>query len=278
MLDPGAGDNKASVRHDGLPRDASLPGAQALGRSLDKTGSSLPRVVMVTPNVPDAVASQLAACGWDPCPVAPIANPHPDGELLFPRFGLSFSKLRAFDLTEFERVVFLDADTLVLRNVDHLFDRPSPHRRPRLLHAGPLQLRRHGPRALAPAVHRDAGRPRPRAQLRRRRPGLLELVLARLVGAAEAHRLRSGYNLHHFIFQFLLAHPHLRQQCLNRVHIVHYTLQKPWLGRFMLTGGAQIWWDKFYAAHPKSRIPPGGAGCTSCRTGGYEAWCPLLSG
>ncbi len=231
--------------------DTYLPGAQALGRSLDETGSSLPRVVMVTPDVPDAVASQLAACGWDPCPVAPIANPHPDGELLFPRFGLSFSKLRAFDLTEFERVVFLDADTLVLRNVDHLFDRPSPTAAPDffmpdhfnsgvmvLEPSRPLFIEMQGALARAPSY--DGGD-----------QGFLNWFWPDWWALPEAHRLRSGYNLHHFIFQFLLAHPHLRQQCLDRVHIVHYTLQKPWLGRFMLTGGAQIWWDKFYAAHPE---------------------------
>lgn len=49
----------------------------------------------------------------------------------------------------------------------------------------------------------------------------------------------------------MLAHPGLRQRCLDQVHIVHYTLQKPWMGSFMLTGGAMTWWDKFYAAHPE---------------------------
>jgi glycogenin glucosyltransferase len=42
-----------------------------------------------------------------------------------PDLGLTFTKLHAWRLTEYEKAVFLDADTLVLQNVDELFDRPE---------------------------------------------------------------------------------------------------------------------------------------------------------
>ena len=40
-----------------------------------------------------------------------------------PELGVTFSKLHAWRLLEYSKCVFLDADTLVLQNVDELFDR-----------------------------------------------------------------------------------------------------------------------------------------------------------
>ena len=40
-----------------------------------------------------------------------------------PELGITFTKLHCWRLTRFSRCVFLDADTLVLRNCDELFDR-----------------------------------------------------------------------------------------------------------------------------------------------------------
>ena len=40
-----------------------------------------------------------------------------------PELGCTFTKLRAWTLTQFKKCVFLDADAMVLQNVDDLFDR-----------------------------------------------------------------------------------------------------------------------------------------------------------
>ena len=40
-----------------------------------------------------------------------------------PELGVTFSKIHAWRLTHYTKCVFLDADTLVLQNVDELFDR-----------------------------------------------------------------------------------------------------------------------------------------------------------
>ena len=42
-----------------------------------------------------------------------------------PDLGITFTKLHAWKLVEYEKCVFLDADTLVLQNVDDLFSRPE---------------------------------------------------------------------------------------------------------------------------------------------------------
>ena len=104
--------------------DAYVPGIEALGQSLIQTGTQVPLVVMVTPEVPAAARQSLAARGFILRDIEPIKNPRPDCELLYPRFALTYSKLRAFELTEYDKVVWLDADTVVLRNIDELFARP----------------------------------------------------------------------------------------------------------------------------------------------------------
>jgi len=43
--------------------------------------------------------------------------------LMRPELGVTFSKIHAWRLTHYTKCVFLDADTLVLQNVDELFDR-----------------------------------------------------------------------------------------------------------------------------------------------------------
>ena len=40
-----------------------------------------------------------------------------------PELGVTFSKIHAWKLTQYFKCVFLDADALVLQNVDELFDR-----------------------------------------------------------------------------------------------------------------------------------------------------------
>jgi len=42
------------------------------------------------------------------------------------KFERAFTKLRAWELEEFPKVVLLDTDLLVRRNVDELFDLPTP--------------------------------------------------------------------------------------------------------------------------------------------------------
>ena len=48
--------------------------------------------------------------------VPPVSNPYN---------VKGFTKLHAWQLTEYERVVYIDADTLVLGGLDHLFERPE---------------------------------------------------------------------------------------------------------------------------------------------------------
>jgi hypothetical protein len=234
--------------------DAYVPGVEALGRSIVETGSKEPRIVLATPDVSPRAVEQLTRGGWQVRRVDPISNPRPRDELLFERFGRSYCKLRAFGIDDIDRAIFLDADTIVLRNIEDLFERKaiaaapdffSPER----FNSGVMviepspQLFKEMQIALIETSTYDGGD-----------QGFLNNFFGDWWALPVEHRLPSGYNTHHFIFQFMVAHEILRRQFLDQVRIVHYTLQKPWMG-MTLMGGSSTWWEKYYAAHPEEGHP-----------------------
>jgi alpha-N-acetylglucosamine transferase len=119
-----------------------LPGAVALVRSLALTGTTADIVVLHTPAVAPAALAPLVALGarLAVCDLLPTSDrfnevhsrkaqharaPFTKGEK--PPFHTpldNFVKLRLWQLPH-ARVVFLDADTLVLRPIDRLFDYPE---------------------------------------------------------------------------------------------------------------------------------------------------------
>ena len=229
--------------------DRYTPGVEALGRSLAQSGSVVPRLVLCTPDVSSAARARLTEQGWQVRSIEPVPSPD-ERQALFARFARSFTKLRAFELDDVDKLVLLDADTVVLRNVDDLFDRPAIAAAPDffmpdrfnsgvMVIAPSPELFARLTAALATLPSYDGGD-----------QGFLNSFWPEWWSMPVEHRLPAAYNLHHFVFQFLASHDSLRRQFLDQIRIVHYTLQKPWM-RFTVTGGAQIWWDRYYGAHPE---------------------------
>ncbi len=231
--------------------DAYVPGAEVLGRSLGATGTDRPRIAMVTADVSESAIRRLERQGWSPRLVEPIPNPRGDGDLLLPRFRNVFTKLRAWELEEVDKAVFLDADTLVLQRIDELFDHPEPAAAsdfflPDHFSSGTLVLepsRRTLDRMLAalPTTDTYDGGDQ----------GFLNSFFGDWWGMSRDHRLPVTYNLAHFIYQFVLHHDHLTERVLPEIKVVHYILQKPWLAHPTLAGGAGIWWRTYFDGHPE---------------------------
>jgi len=100
-------------------------GAFVLGKSLRNTKTTRQLVLMVTSGVSERMRSQLSGV-WDLLVNIDQLDSFDEenlAQLKRPELGCTFSKLRAWKLTQFEKCVFLDADTLVLQNVDDLFER-----------------------------------------------------------------------------------------------------------------------------------------------------------
>jgi hypothetical protein len=111
--------------------DSYVPGALVAGFSLRLTATRHRLLCMVTSDV-SPVAKQQLGCVFDE--VLPVeylrARCKPlRGERqkqMYPWISDSFTKWRCLALTQFDRVIFLDADTVVLSNMDHLFDLRAP--------------------------------------------------------------------------------------------------------------------------------------------------------
>ena len=108
-------------------------GAMALGQSLVDVGSTLTRVVMVTPDV-DAKSRESMSPLWEVKEVESIACNHKpnldptkfdlNGEQYkqgIARWSATCTKFRAWTMTQFDRVIFMDSDMLVVDPIDDAF-------------------------------------------------------------------------------------------------------------------------------------------------------------
>lgn len=118
-------------------------GATALVRSLKLTGTRANIVAMHTGGVVEEALAPIEALGArlrrvDLLPTskgfdqrharAVIHAEHPFTKGQKPAFHTpldNFAKLRLWEMDEYDKVVFIDADALVLRNIDRLFDYPE---------------------------------------------------------------------------------------------------------------------------------------------------------
>lgn len=105
-----------------LTQPSYLPGVRALRASLRRAGSAYPLVVMLTATIDPDDRRTLQDDGCLLREVEPIrpASGLP-AAYANARFAEVWTKLAVWRLTEFERVVFLDADMLVTQNMDELF-------------------------------------------------------------------------------------------------------------------------------------------------------------
>lgn len=116
-------------------------GALALARSLRQVGAEAPLVVLATATAVDLDLLEAEGCVIQPVAQLPVSDafrdrhsrkavheraPFTKGEKPIFHDPLdNFSKLRLWELIQYERVVFLDADTIVVRNIDKLFGYPE---------------------------------------------------------------------------------------------------------------------------------------------------------
>lgn len=104
-----------------LATDNFLPGILILNQSLINVKSKFKLKVITVPSLSKEVFEILEEVGIETIMVEPIRNPMQPKQV---RFKHSYTKLRMFDLVQFDKIVFLDADTLVCNPIDDLFNKP----------------------------------------------------------------------------------------------------------------------------------------------------------
>ena len=215
-------------------------GATALLRSLQRARSNADLVVLYTPGVRAEDLEPLRAFGarlgrCDRLPTSPAFNErHERGRLHkaapFTKGGKpvfhtpldNFVKLRLWQLTEYEKVVFIDADALVLKNCDKLFDYPEFCAAPNVYETlGDFHRLNSGVFTAAPneVTFRDmlARLDKPEAFWRRTDQTFLEHYFP------DWHGLPVFYNMLQYVW-FNLPDLWSWQQ----IHILHFQYEKPW--------------------------------------------------
>lgn len=105
--------------------DTYALGCLVLGSSLRRVGTTRKLAVMVTPGVSQSLRDQLSRVFNLVYDVDLLDSQDPTNLQLLgrPDLNVTFTKFHCWRLTQYDKAVFLDADTLVLQNVDELFNR-----------------------------------------------------------------------------------------------------------------------------------------------------------
>uniref|UniRef100_A0A3Q2VLL7 glycogenin glucosyltransferase n=1 Tax=Haplochromis burtoni TaxID=8153 RepID=A0A3Q2VLL7_HAPBU len=105
--------------------DSYAKGAMVLGQSLRSHNTTRKLVALLGPHVAEPCRDVLRSI-FDEVHVVDVMDSGDSAHLALmkrPDLGVTFTKLHCWTLTQYSKCVFMDADTLVLSNIDELFER-----------------------------------------------------------------------------------------------------------------------------------------------------------
>ncbi|KAG7220796.1 hypothetical protein INR49_031453 [Caranx melampygus] len=105
--------------------DSYAKGAMVLGQSLRNHNTTKKLVALIGPHVTEPCREALGSIFDEVC-VVDVMDSGDVAHLALmkrPDLGVTFTKLHCWTLTQYSKCVFMDADTLVLSNIDELFER-----------------------------------------------------------------------------------------------------------------------------------------------------------
>ncbi|KAH9605653.1 hypothetical protein KSS87_013575 [Heliosperma pusillum] len=97
-------------------------GAIAAAQSIRMSGSTRDLVILVDDTISEYHRDGLEAAGWKIHTIQRIRNPKAEPEAYN---EWNYSKFRLWQLTDYDKIIFIDADMLILRNIDFLFGLPE---------------------------------------------------------------------------------------------------------------------------------------------------------
>lgn len=221
---------------------------QALAASLRAVAGataapSIPLLVIHTDQVSSGVLRRLSGLGLELRKVEPIENPHLTNVPGWINSG--FTKLRLWEQDDFEKIVYVDADCLVLEPIEELFDRPSPAFAPDVF---PPDRFNAGVIVLEPSREVFAEMLRQVALLPSHDGGDTGFLNAFFPGWYEwpaAHRLPFRYNALRTMYWFTHATPGY-WEAVKPIKVLHFcSSPKPWDSGAKRGDLEQLWWE-FY--------------------------------
>ncbi|XP_015891069.3 UDP-glucuronate:xylan alpha-glucuronosyltransferase 1 [Ziziphus jujuba] len=102
--------------------DVYVCGAIAAAQSIRMLGSTRDLVILVDETISEYHRSGLEAAGWKIKTIQRIRNPKAEKDAYN---EWNYSKFRLWQLTDYDKIIFIDADLLILRNIDFLFGMPE---------------------------------------------------------------------------------------------------------------------------------------------------------
>ncbi|KAB2082631.1 hypothetical protein ES319_A05G210900v1 [Gossypium barbadense] len=97
-------------------------GAITLAQSLLKTGTNRDLILLLDRSITKPKRDSLKAAGWQLRFIKRIRNPRAEKGTYN---EYNYSKFRLWQITDYDKVIFIDADILVLKNIDLLFHFPQ---------------------------------------------------------------------------------------------------------------------------------------------------------
>ncbi|KAL0556199.1 hypothetical protein IC582_004709 [Cucumis melo] len=97
-------------------------GAIAAAQSIRMTGSTRDLVILVDETISEYHRGGLEAAGWKIFTIQRIRNPKAERDAYN---EWNYSKFRLWQLTDYDKIIFIDADMLIFRNIDFLFEMPE---------------------------------------------------------------------------------------------------------------------------------------------------------
>ena len=113
-----------------LTTEDYLDGVGALMLSLKKTRTHIPFYILCGPQISQQTIERIENIGYAHILnyTTPLAFPKDiaiaNNERHNTNWNYTFDKLLVFELTQFDKIVFIDADMMVMHNLDHLFELP----------------------------------------------------------------------------------------------------------------------------------------------------------
>ncbi|KAK9671991.1 hypothetical protein RND81_12G068300 [Saponaria officinalis] len=97
-------------------------GAIALAQSILLTNTTKDLILLADHTISDHSIKGLQSAGWKTKRIRRIRSPKANSNAYN---KWNYSKLRVWQLTEYDKVMFIDSDFIVLQNIDHFFDYPQ---------------------------------------------------------------------------------------------------------------------------------------------------------
>ncbi|KAJ4790356.1 Hexosyltransferase [Rhynchospora pubera] len=109
----------ATILHS---ENAFVCGAITVAQSIRMTGSTHDLILLVDESISADHRVGLETAGWKIRTIKRIRNPHAEPEAYN---EWNYSKFWLWKLTDYDKVIFIDADLIILRNIDVLFTMPE---------------------------------------------------------------------------------------------------------------------------------------------------------